>query len=190
MRGQGECARVARADRGASNVAVDKRTYTMADPRSDDPKRRPGQTQPIGKIFARIAAPALKKRGLTNAELLMAWPQVVGSYFALHTAPLRLTFPRGRGEAGVLHLSASAGLVTAIQHDAPRLIERINGYFGHKAVGRLKLSATRQVRPVKRRRLPSEPGPTRPPPAAISALEDSPMKEALIRLHRQVVSGE
>ncbi len=148
-------------------------------------RRRPGQVQPFARVMARVAAPALKKRGLTRAELLVDWPRIVGRYFAAHTAPLKLAYPRGRGDGGVLHLAVAPGLATAVQHDAPRLIERINAYVGHGAVLRLKLTAGLPEPPDRLSPLP--PRPTRAGPSpAVAAVAEGPLRDALQRLERHL----
>ncbi|MEZ5668400.1 MAG: DciA family protein [Alphaproteobacteria bacterium] len=149
----------------------------------DTGDRRGGRARPIGRLVARVAAPALKKRGLTRAELLVDWAQVVGPYFAAHTAPLKLSFPRGRSDAGVLQLAVAPGLAVAIQHEAPRLIERINGWFGHAAIGRLTLTTAGPPVRAARRRMPAPPA-AAAMPAAVAAMDESPLKLALARLNR------
>jgi len=151
---------------------------------NDEQAERARRTQRIGAVAARLAGPALKKRGLTNAELLVAWPQIVGPYFARHLMPTRVTWPRGRGDCGLLHLTVAPGLATAVQHEAPRLIERINGFFGHAAIGRLKLIAgTIPARPERPRpRLPA----TGPPSPEVAALGEGPLRDALARLERHL----
>lgn len=150
----------------------------------DEAMRRPGQVQPIGSVVVRVAAPALRKRGLTRAELLTDWPQIVGPYFAAHTSPVKLSYPRGRGDAGVLDLAAAPALATAIQHDAPRLTERINAWFGHRAVGRIRLVGA-ELPPAP----PPPPPPVPRPPAdvpAVAGLAAGPLRDALARLARHL----
>lgn len=151
---------------------------------ADATRRRPGQVQAFARVMARVTAPALKKRGLTQAELLIDWPQIVGPYFAKHTAPVRLTYQRGRGDAGILHLAVSPALATALQHEAPRLIERINTHAGHKAVERLKLVAAALAVAPQRKRSILPPPVAAQPPQAVAAVEEGPLRDALRRLAR------
>lgn len=152
------------------------------DGRRNDALRRPGQVQPLARVLARVAGPALRKRGLTRAELLLDWSSIAGPYFAAHTSPLKLTYPRGKGDAGVLHLAVSPALATAVQHDAPRLVERINAWLGHRAIGGLRLVGMEQPPPAPPRIAP----PPRPKPAgpAVAAVGDGPLRDALARLER------
>lgn len=150
--------------------------------------RRARRTQRIGAVAARVAAPALKKRGLTNAELLVSWHHIVGSYFAHHLLPTRVTWPRGRGDCGVLHLTVAPGLATAVQHETPRLIERINGFFGHAAIARIKLTAGAipTIRPEHPRlRMPAP----APESSAVAAFGEGPLHDALARLERHLPQG-
>ena len=150
--------------------------------------RRPGQVQLFGRVMARIAGPALKKRGLTRAELLVDWPRIVGPYFAAHTAPLKLVYRRGRGDGGVLHLAVAPALATAVQHEAPRLVERINAYVGHGAIGQLRLSGGLPAAPAPRA-LRAPPVAMAPSPA-VAALDEGPLRDALHRLERHMARAQ
>lgn len=155
--------------------------------KDESARRRPGQVQAFGRVLARVTAPALKKRGLTHAELLVDWPRIVGAWFAEHTAPVKLAYPRGRGDAGTLFLAVAPALATVVQHDSPRLIERINIYFGHAAIARLRLTASTVSAPVRRKplKIPLR-GPVAAPSPAVANLGEGPLRAALERLERRL----
>jgi hypothetical protein len=81
----------------------------------------------------------LGKQGLGEAQLLQQWPAIVGDDLALHCWPVKLSFPRGQRRDGTLRLRVVSALALEIQHREPVLLERINGYFGYRAVIRLAL---------------------------------------------------
>lgn len=95
--------------------------------------------QAIGANLARIATPVLGKQGLGEAQLLQQWPAIVGDDLARHCWPVKLSFPRGQRRDGTLRLRVVSALALEIQHREPVLLERINAYFGYRAVIRLAL---------------------------------------------------
>jgi hypothetical protein len=86
-----------------------------------------------------IARKALGPGRPSLAALAADWPAVVGEETARAALPERLSWPRGERTGGVLELRVEPAAAVEIQHDAPRLIERVNAYLGHGAVDRLRL---------------------------------------------------
>jgi hypothetical protein len=93
----------------------------------------------LGSSVSKIAAPVLGKRGFGEAQMILEWPSVVGRDLARDTLPLKLSFGRGERMDGTLHLRVAPGAGLTVQHLEPLIIERINGFFGYKAVARLAL---------------------------------------------------
>lgn len=86
-----------------------------------------------------IAGKALGKRGLAFGQLITEWASIVGHQLALRTAPDRLSFPRGKREDATLHIRAMGAIALELQHLEPLIVERINGFFGYRAVARIRL---------------------------------------------------
>lgn len=147
----------------------------------------------VAESVAPLTAPLINKAGFTAARLRVEWPSIVGPTFAAQSRPERLTVRRGMkgtAESGgtlVVHV-APGGFALQLQHEAPLICERINGFFGWRAVSRLRLV---QV-PV-----PPPPAPA-PPPAApadpaavdavVTAIDDPALEAALRALASQVLA--
>ena len=100
--------------------------------------RRGGGLRRLPDLLRRVLEPAARRRGLAEAKLLTEWPTVVGPMLATRCHPIRLSArPDGPGGVLVLHVAGAAAL--ELQHSEPQILERINGYFGYGAVGRLRL---------------------------------------------------
>jgi hypothetical protein len=95
--------------------------------------------QRIGRQLPAIAGKALGKKGLAFGALMAEWPSIVGARVAEQAAPLRLAFPAGQRDQAVLHVQVSSATALLVQHEEPLIVERINGFFGYRAVARLKL---------------------------------------------------
>ena len=100
--------------------------------------RRGGGLRRLPDLLRRVLEPAARRRGLAEAKLLTEWPTVVGPTLATRCHPIRLSArPDEPGGVLVLHVAGAAAL--ELQHSEPQFLERINGYFGYGAVGRLRL---------------------------------------------------
>ncbi|RMD61592.1 MAG: DUF721 domain-containing protein [Alphaproteobacteria bacterium] len=118
------------------------------------------------------------------------WADIVGHDIAMRCRPKKLDRPRpGQSGEGVLTLRVEAGFALEVQHLAPILIERINGYFGFRAVHRLRLlqaPLTAQVTPSAAADDDPAPGPDMQDDPRLAAIPDSEVRDALARLARAV----
>lgn len=97
--------------------------------------------QRLGRVIGRIASPALRKRGFVHAGIVNRWSAIVGEELSRASAPRRISWPtrRGRAEPGVLHVRVESARATELQHMTPLIVERVNAYFGYRAIGAVRL---------------------------------------------------
>jgi hypothetical protein len=112
--------------------------------------RRGGGLRRLPELLGLLLDPAARRRGLAEARLLTDWPLVIGPQLAARCQPVRLAGGRDR-TGGVLTVHVGGAFALELQHSAPQLIERINGFFGYPAVARLRLIQAPPARPVKPR---------------------------------------
>lgn len=163
---------------------------------------RPGQVhaRTVGSYVPRLTRKAFEKFGFATATLLTDWAVIVGAETARYTSPDRLRWPKGydvmdeSGSAGgkgrpgaTLIVRAHAGRALDVQYRAQQIIDRINAYFGYRAVAELRIVQAS----FESRQQPAlaATGPraiiNRPPrPLAISLerIDDAPLKTALERM--------
>lgn len=102
--------------------------------------KRSGRARPIADHLKPVTKRSFGKRGFADGDMVAAWPAVIGQELAKLSAPERIVFPRGKRAGGTLHLRiASGSIAVELQHMQQLLIERINGYFGYRAVDRVHL---------------------------------------------------
>ncbi|MBT5945406.1 MAG: DUF721 domain-containing protein [Rhodospirillaceae bacterium] len=100
--------------------------------------KRAGGLRAIGADSARATAPIRRKRGFFEASVFSDWHDIVGDDLASQCVPMRLV--RGpEGEGGTLHVKVTGPLALELQHLEPQVIERINSYYGYRAVAGLRL---------------------------------------------------
>ena len=126
-------------------------------PPHDTARRKERGLLAVGASLPTVAAPSLRKRGFAQGRLITEWPASAGDLLARETVPQKLVFPRGSKGDGTLHLRVSSGFALELQHIAPQLIERINGFFGYRAVADLRF----QQGPVPPKCKPRRIGPRR-----------------------------
>ncbi|MHA1538322.1 MAG: DUF721 domain-containing protein [Alphaproteobacteria bacterium] len=156
-------------------------------------KARPQRSAPglrsVAAPVSKVARPMLKRRGLAGGRIVAEWPQIVGVALAKCSCPEKLSPARGEND-GVLRIRVDGPLAIELQHLEPQIIERINGYFGYRAVGRLAIVRGPLPKPA-----PPEPTrePTPNPEAAQSAarhfehIDDEELKAALQSLGRAML---
>jgi hypothetical protein len=115
--------------------------------RKQQAEARRGRMRPIAAELPGLVGKPMGRRGFGEGGLIANWAAVVGEEVARHAKPLRLSFPRGERRAGGLVLRVRSAYAVELQHMAPQLLERINGYLGYGAVARLKFEQGRLPRP-------------------------------------------
>ena len=162
------------------------------------PRRRRGPA-PVADLIGDVLKPAAKKRGFASTDLFTHWAEIVGAAYRDVTQPERLSWPRrleDGGEEGfepaTLTVRCEGGRALLLQHDAPRILERINAHFGFPAVARLRVVQ----KPIARPTLARAPR-LRPLSLAEEArvrdltagIDDDALKAALARLGRAVIAS-
>lgn len=126
----------------------------------------------LAETVAKLTRPVFGRRGFAGGAIIAEWPAIVGESLANHSAPERVSYPPGSTTEGTLRLRiARGGLATELQHLEPVLIERINGYFGYRAVARLQFVHG----PLPERSSPKPPS-TRP----LTAEEEKQLSDHLV----------
>jgi hypothetical protein len=86
------------------------------------------------------------------------WPEIVGPAHARVCSPEAIRFPPGEKAEGILQLVVVPAHAPLIEQVIPEIIERVNRFFGYRAVARVKLRHG-AVLP------PDDDKPVRPPPS-------------------------
>lgn len=151
--------------------------------------KRTGGSRKASSYLNKLLSPALRRRGFAETEVISRWPEIVGSMLAANCAPERLVFRRGENTEGTLHVRAGGAIAVELQHLEPLVIEKINTYYGYRAVGRLQ---------ILQGPLPERGRTKKPPPALLDAAQeaeieksvagtrDSPLRESLAALGRSI----
>ena len=139
-----------------------------------------------GAADRRLCRPRARSRGarprLCHDGTAREWPAIVGAELAQFTMPDRVVWPRHRDdeaetastegqreEGAILVLRVEGPRAIEVQHRSGQILERVNGYFGYRAVAEMRIlqaPVAREARPPRPpRRQPIDPQrfPLRPP---------------------------
>ena len=94
----------------------------------------------ISNQMEEIVQKLIGKHGFLEIDILKNWSLIVGSDLAQYTFPEKIDFKKQEREKGTLFLFVSNGaFALEVQHKTPLILEKINTYFGYKALSQIKI---------------------------------------------------
>ncbi len=135
--------------------------------------------QLVGKILKDISKSYLEKRGYMIGALINDWPLIIGESYAPYCAPENISFFK-KGQGGTLQMVVySQSMILSLHHLQPVIIEKINTYFGYKAVD--KITFKKGIMPFKKPlKVPTSPRPIDPQVnKLLDSFPDGDLKESL-----------
>lgn len=116
-------------------------------PPGRDPSQRTNAPKALSVSLGRLTRPIMKQRGVALAEIINRWSEIAGPLLTAETQPEKLVYASGAGHAATLEIGVSPAFALELQHLSPLIIDKINGYFGFRAVEKLRLKQTPIRRP-------------------------------------------
>ncbi len=190
-RNAGDTSRASGTDQDKARIAAKNaaRKRQRITPLAGDRDRYTGLRN-VAPLVSNLTRPLVRKRGFFQAEILLHWGEIVGPALENCTLPVRYTPPRGEnGGGGTLMVRVSGPMALELQHRMPQIIDRVNTYFGYRAVERIKMMQGEISRPEKRVRRPEHvpEGPiSQGSEKVINEIEDPALREVLLRLGRHI----
>ena len=141
----------------------------------------------LNELAGKTIAEALARQGFASTGIVTHWDEIVGAEIADHAEPIRMAWPRrvheDAPEPATLVLRVEGPVALEVQHLSGVIIERVNRFFGWRAVGRI------QIRQAPLRRRGPKRAPAAPDPAVVARLaagmadiKDDELRGALARL--------
>lgn len=111
--------------------------------KSPNPYRRMNRSVSVARPLRNITRPLIKKRGFSEPEIFHQWAAIVGETMAKMSCPMRISRDRSSGSGyqggATLTVRVAGAAALELEHSAPQILERINVYYGHRAITRLRL---------------------------------------------------
>jgi len=156
------------------------------------PDRRYAQSGPkrAAAFTPALTRPAFEKFGFPAAALLTDWAAIAGADIAGISAPERLKWPRrpedpeagNAGSGATLVLRVDGPRALELQYRLPQLIERINAYFGFRAVAQIRLYQAPLEAPATHRARPERVTPRADRKGLVNRIENPRLRTALARI--------
>ncbi len=157
-----------------------------------------------GETARKRLGEAAAGHGFAEPEVLMRWPEVVGERLSGLCVPVKVSYPRAGRLGATLVVRVEGARATEVEHLGPRIIERVNQFYGYRAIDRLKVTqitasggfAEGQASFAGRPRAAvSEPSPPEPSPAAQAraaemtrGIENETLRAALTQMGAHVLA--
>ena len=185
---------LSRIDESARDLAIDSAHDAAMTGYKKPPSSKPrwGRPRSLREALSKAMKGPFAKRGFSQTEILSRWPSIVGPMLAQHSCPERLTFERDRASGAALLVRVEGAFGLELQHLAPQVIERINTYFGYRAVARLSIlqgpipKRTRRAAKAMRELTPAE---EKSVADAVAATRDPELAKALTNLGRTIFAA-
>ena len=100
----------------------------------------------IGDSLTNVNQKFLYKFGKLDYTIHAKWAEIVGSFFVQHSEPQKISsVPISNDETGniiyekYLHVNVTPSAAVEFQHFHNKIVEKINSYFGYKAIKGIKI---------------------------------------------------
>ena len=117
----------------------------------------------VGELMPEIGRTAFRRFGFVQSSVVTRWPEIVGPTHSRVCMPEAIRFPPGEKSEGILQLGVKPAHAPLIQQVVPEIIERVNRFFGYKAVARAKIRQG-EVKPPETNEKPKPPPSLKPIP--------------------------
>ncbi|API57941.1 hypothetical protein BSL82_00350 [Tardibacter chloracetimidivorans] len=161
------------------------------EPRTGGGKQRTGRSRAMADIMPVVGRAAFRRFGFVQSSVVSRWPEIVGDRYSEVSAPDSIRFPSGERDGGTLTLVVEGAFAPLLQQVTPEIIERVNRFFGYRAVSRVVLrhGAIKQRRRSDRAQKREEPLPEEMN-SSLRAIADDGLRTCLESLARQVCATD
>ena len=80
------------------------------------------------------------KKGFAEAEVLLRWPEIAGEALATTCRPVKVHYGANRNLGATLIVQADSGRAPEVTHLGPKIVERVNQFYGYRAINRMKVT--------------------------------------------------
>ena len=157
----------------------------------------PNRPRPLSDLLPSLTSPAFGKKSALFGKLLAQWPHIVGPDVARIAMPTELKFKRqtdkSKAAQAVLYLAVEgSGTALELSYQKPLLLERINIFFGYKAVVDIEITTgldiTDNKKPAKALFRPLKADETAKIDAVTAVIQETDLQTALKNLGKAILS--
>ena len=111
-------------------------------------ERHCNEFESIGSIFRPIIKDALSSEDLVEVDIMLNWIDIVGENIAAYSRPIKAVYDN-KSDKRVLNIDVPVGgFALEIQHKEQYILDKVNSYFGYRAIHKLKVNQNINMKPV------------------------------------------
>ncbi len=101
----------------------------------------------LGSIFMPLVRDIMSAEDFVEADILLNWREIVGEDIAAYAYPIKVKYNHKENIRTLYMEVPVGGFALEIQHKEDYLLEKLNAYFGYKAVHKINISQNIRIRP-------------------------------------------
>ncbi len=110
-------------------------------------ERHSKDLESLGNIFIPIMKGVLSAEDFVEADIMLHWVDIIGQEFTAFCNPIKTRY-NPKESMRTLYIEVPVGgFALELQHKENYILEKINAYFGYKAVHKLNISQNMNMRP-------------------------------------------
>ncbi len=102
-------------------------------------ERKQSYFKKIGDSLPKIIDKNIKEKNFVEVSLIKQWNNVVGDDIAKCCWPIKVMFSNIKNSNGVIFIKTKRGKSMEIEFKSEEIIEKLNQYFGYKAIGKISV---------------------------------------------------
>jgi len=152
--------------------------------------------QSLSSILLPLAKEILKAEDFVEADILLNWYDVIGAEMAAYVNPVKVRFnPRTNIRTLFVEVPAG-GFALELQHKETYILEKINAYFGYKAVHKINITQNMNMHPripaLKKAKKEAKltPDEENSLNELVEGMDNEKLKEILLKLGKSVIISQ
>ena len=111
-------------------------------------ERHCNELESLGSIFRPIIKDALSSDDLIEVDIMLNWVDIVGENISAYSRPLKAVYDNKINQR-ILNIDVPVGgFALEIQHKEQYLLNKINSYFGYRAIHKIKVNQNINMKPA------------------------------------------
>ena len=151
------------------------------------------ELESLGSVFIPLIKDVMTAEDFVEADILLNWKDIVGQEIAAYAYPIKVKYDH-RENIRTLYMEVPVGgFALELQHKEEYLLEKINVYFGYKAVHKINISQNIKLRPqikpvkVEKEEIKLSDDEKKYMEDVVADIKDEKLKEILTKLGESVI---
>ena len=102
-------------------------------------ERKQSYFKKIGNSLPKIVDKNIKEKNFVEVSLIKKWREIIGDDIAKFCWPIKIIFSNIKNSNGIIFLKTKRGKSMEIEFKSEEIIEKLNQYFGYKAIGKISV---------------------------------------------------